>query len=103
MKKYALALLASSFLYSHYSVALPINEREDIQENRINQGVASGELTRLELHRLNKQQTYIDVKEAQYKSDGKFTARERASIQNKQNQASRSIYRQKHDEQNRPD
>ena len=37
-----------------------------------------------------------------YKSDGTLTGAERRDLQHEQNQASHDIYRQKHDEQDRP-
>lgn len=79
-----------------------INARERRQERRIHQGVRSGELTRREARRLQAQQARIRVNEAYARrSGGRFTARERARIQRQENRASRRIYRQKHDRQDR--
>ncbi len=79
-----------------------VNARERRQERRIHQGVRSGELTRREAGRLQAREAKIRVDEAYARrSGGRFTARERARIQREQNRASRHIYRQKHDGQDR--
>ena len=79
-----------------------VNARERRQEQRIHQGVRSGELTRREAERLQAEQARIRVDEAfARRSGGEFTARERARIEREQNKASRDIYRQKHDRQDR--
>jgi hypothetical protein len=98
-----------SFLAVIISVALPlmglaqgINDRQQNQRARIRQGVRSGELTRREAGRIQARQARIRVNEAYARrSGGEFTARERVRIQRQQNRASRQIYRQKHDRQDR--
>jgi hypothetical protein len=79
-----------------------VNARQQHQAARIRQGVRSGELTRRETRRVVETQRDIRQLERAYKSDGRLTARERADLHHEQNQASRQIYRQKHDEQDRP-
>jgi len=80
----------------------PVNARQNRQEQRITQGVRTGELTRRETVRLASEQARIDVMEARARqSGGEFTVRERARIQRELNQASRHIYKQKHDGQDR--
>jgi hypothetical protein len=78
-----------------------IDARQTHQEQRIDQGVASGELTRREAHRLTHQQNTIDRYETRAQADGKVTAKERHRLTHAQNHASRSIYRNKHDRQDR--
>jgi len=78
-----------------------INRREANQKHRIQQGVRSGELTRRESARLVREQAHIRAMERRARSDGEVTARERARLQHELNQASRHIYRQKHDGQDR--
>jgi len=73
-----------------------INKRERNQAKRIGQGVRSGELTGRETVRLGKQQVKIHRQERRFKSDGNFTKLERARVHKRQNYASRSIYRAKH-------
>ena len=78
-----------------------IDERQANQEQRIDQGVASGELTRREANRLTHQQNAIDRYETRAQADGKVTKHERRHLTHAQNHTSRSIYRQKHDRQDR--
>ncbi len=79
-----------------------INSRERNQQQRIRQGIRSGELTRHEVLRLERQQARIRFNEARARhSGGAFTSRERARIQRQLNHSSRKIYRQKHDRQDR--
>ncbi|MCI0339394.1 MAG: hypothetical protein L0226_17620 [Acidobacteria bacterium] len=79
-----------------------INGRQQHQQQRIRQGIRSGELTRRETARLQATQARIRVNEAfARRSGGAFTGRERLRIQRQLNHSSRSIYRQKHDRQDR--
>ena len=79
-----------------------VNARQHNQRDRIQQGVRSGELTRRETRGLAEQQRDIRQLERAYKSDGTLTGAERRDLHHEQNQASRTIYRQKHDAQDRP-
>jgi hypothetical protein len=79
-----------------------VNVRQERQQARIRQGVRSGELTRREAHRAREEQRDIRQLERAYKSDGTLTRAERVDLHREQNQASRQIYRQKHDAQDRP-
>jgi hypothetical protein len=78
-----------------------IDKRPMNQERRIDQGIASGELTKREAARLDRGQDRVDNLENNAKADGTVTRRERARIHHAQNVESRRIYRQKHDAQNR--
>jgi hypothetical protein len=79
-----------------------INNRQQNQQQRIRQGVRSGELTRREAARLQTREARIRVNEAYARrSGGAFTLQERARIQRQLNRTSRDIYRQKHDNQDR--
>jgi hypothetical protein len=79
-----------------------INARQQVQRERIQQGVRSGELTRRETHRAVDDQRDIRQLERAYKSDGEFTRAERRVVTQEQNQAGRQLYRDKHDAQDRP-
>jgi hypothetical protein len=76
-----------------------IDQRQMNQEQRIDQGVASGQLNQREANRLERGQQRVDNMENRAKSDGVVTARERNRIQHAQNVESKRIYRQKHDRQ----
>jgi uncharacterized membrane protein YebE (DUF533 family) len=78
-----------------------INERQHNQQERIRQGIKSGELTRREAVRLEKEEARIRANERRAKSDGKVTAAERARLEKELNKASQDIHEQKHDEQDR--
>ena len=73
-----------------------VTERQQSQQARINQGVASGELTRKESVKLQAQQRAIKAEKKAFKADGKVTAAERAKLRADQNRASRNIYNKKH-------
>jgi hypothetical protein len=76
-----------------------IDKREANQEARIQQGVASGQLTPHEAARLEKGQQHVENLEAKAKADGVVTGKERATIAHAQNVQSHRIHRQKHDRQ----
>lgn len=79
-----------------------VNARQQHQQQRVRQGVRSGELTRRETRNVAEEQRDIRQLERAYKSDGELTRAERADLHHEQNQASRDIYQQKHDAQERP-
>jgi len=78
-----------------------INHREYREQKRIGEGIRSGELTRREARRLESGMARIRVDERFARADGVVTPRERARLQRELNHESRSIYRQKHDGQDR--
>ena len=104
MKKLIFASLFMLFLAAAgYAQSTPaVDQRQQNQRGRINQGVASGEVTSVEAAKLRSEQRRVKRAERRAKADGKVTKRERANLQRKQNQASRDIRRQKHDGQERP-
>lgn len=78
------------------------NVRQHKQHERIEQGVKSGELTKKETKDLAKDQREIRQEEKAFKSDGTLTKDERQELHQDQNAASKEIYAEKHDEQERP-
>lgn len=78
-----------------------VNKRQHKQHARIHQGVKSGELTRTEAKSLRADQRAIRAEEREFKSDGKLTKAERKELHQDQNEASRDIYREKHDQDKR--
>jgi hypothetical protein len=78
-----------------------IDRREHREQVRIREGIRSGELTRREAGRLEAQQARIRVDERFARADGHVSYRERARLDRELDRASRSIYRQKHDRQDR--
>lgn len=73
-----------------------IDRREANQQRRIYQGIKSGSLTPKETYRLQRQQGSINAQEARFKSDGNLTNRERRVLHHRLNNASKNIYRAKH-------
>ncbi len=101
MKWFAVAALVAAMV-PVCGLAQSINERERNQQQRIRQGVRSGELTHREALRLEREQARIRLAEARARrSGGEFTLRERARVQRELNQSSRHIRHQKHDRQDR--
>ena len=73
-----------------------IDAREQRQQERIQQGVQSGQLTRGEANRLEAQQGRIQAREDRMKANGNLTGRERAALTRQENRASRNVYCKKH-------
>lgn len=78
-----------------------VNARQHTQNERVRQGVRSGELTRTEAQGLREDRREIRQLEREYKSDGVLTRDERRDLQQEQNEYSRSIYQEKHDDERR--
>jgi hypothetical protein len=76
-----------------------IDARQANQEKRIQQGVASGQLTPREASRLEKGEARIEKAEARAKADGVVTGQERKHLLNMENRESQAIYKEKHDKQ----
>jgi uncharacterized membrane protein YebE (DUF533 family) len=73
-----------------------INQRQANQQNRINQGVASGQLNARETAKLQRGQQHVANMKANAKADGVVTRGERAQIRHAQNVQSNRIYNKKH-------
>jgi hypothetical protein len=73
-----------------------IDQLQAKQQARINQGVASGQLTAKEQARLQGQQKHIAANKSAAKADGIVTQSERRGLKHQQNHASREIARKKH-------
>lgn len=98
----SLALMIALFPMTGLAQDHSINDRQRDQQQRIRQGIRSGELTRSEARRLEMEQARIRRDEARARrSGGQFTLRERARIQRELNHSSRDIRRQKNDRQDR--
>ncbi len=75
-----------------------IAQRKDNQQDRIAQGVKSGQLTAGETSRLENREQGInrEVSADKQANGGKLTGADRKAINQSQNRTSRSIYRDKH-------
>jgi hypothetical protein len=97
------ALVAAAALPVAAQTSTPlVDQRQQNQEARIQQGVQSGQLTPREAAKLEKGQAKVQAAEDKAKADGKVTAKERAKLAKKQNRQSRKIYKEKHDAQKMP-
>lgn len=96
------AIVLASAVCSFAQEKTPVvDQRQQNQEQRIDRGIKSGQLTRREAARLRAQQRKIRADKAKAKADGKLTARERAKLRREQNRASRAIHRKKHNGRHR--
>jgi hypothetical protein len=78
-----------------------VDARQHHQQQRIAQGVRSGELTAAETRRLEREKRHIRREERRYMADGQLSRAERADLQHDLNRSSRHIYNEKHDNQQR--
>lgn len=82
------------------SLAAPrqVNQRLENQQDRINQGIKSGELTRKEAGNLEAKDARIKNNERfdRKQDNGKLTPADRKSLNKQLNKASRNIYKDKH-------
>ncbi len=76
-------------------------QRNVNQQQRIEQGVKSGQLTNREVGKLERGQAKINNKEARAGADGHVAANEQKGIQKAENKQSKRIHREKHDAQKR--
>jgi hypothetical protein len=75
-----------------------VNQRKEDQQDRIAQGVKSGQLTAGETSRLEHQEAGINREERGMRAqdNGHLTKTDRKTLHQQQNQESRRIYRDKH-------
>ena len=93
-------LTATSFAHSKTKVPVA-HKRQVEQQQRIRQGIRSDELTKREVRSIEREQRDIHQEIRASKSDGIVTGAERRDIMQEQNQASRHIYRAKHNRRDR--
>ena len=73
-----------------------INDRIAEQQKRIDEGIASGQLTRAEADILQDNLNWIKAEETRLKADGKLTPKERARLNKMLDRNSNMIYKKKH-------
>jgi hypothetical protein len=80
------------------TVAQAVDHRHFDQQRRIDHGIRNGSLTPGETRRVEHQQASIDRQESRmrYRHGGRLTYRDRTVLQHRENNASRHIYRAKH-------
>ena len=76
-----------------------INQRQDVQQNRIERGIYDGQITRSEAGRLEQGERSIDRAQRRAEADGHVTGQERARIDRMTDREGRQISRQSNDRQ----
>ncbi len=92
------ALPAAGFAQTTKQERNHINARKENQQDRVAQGVKSGQLTAGETARLEHQESGINREERGMRAEdnGHLSAQDRRTLAKQQNQESRRIYRDKH-------
>jgi hypothetical protein len=97
---------AALLVTSEASAAGPgrIRNRKENQQDRIAQGVKSGQLTAGETAKLERKEGALNQEERDMRrlDGGKLTPQDRRTINRQQNRLSRQIYREKHDAETQP-
>lgn len=98
ISKFYTVALVGGMLSLASAQAATINQRRENQQDRIAQGVASGQLTARETSRLEGREARLNrgIRDDREDHNGHLTGRERTQIHRQQNHLSRSIYRDKH-------
>jgi len=97
-----LALFATALLSGAAFADTPAEkdqQRDVNQQQRIENGLQSGQLSTKEAGRLEREQQHVDRMEARDLKDGHMSAGEQLRLDKAQDAASADIYRQKHDAQ----
>jgi hypothetical protein len=101
MKSHRIAIATALLLgVSSFAVlrAAEVDQRQEKQQDRIEQGEKSGELTNKEAKHLEKEHKAIgkEIKADRAANGGKLTKEEKKDINQQQNKESKQIYRKKH-------
>ena len=100
-KSFTTLAISGVFLASSMFAAGRIAQRRKNQQDRIAQGVKSGQLTAEETARLETKEAAVnkEVRAERTLNGGKLTPAEKRQVNRQQNQLGRNIYAQKHDAQ----
>lgn len=88
--------LIAGIVMADSALAGRVGNRQTRQQERIAQGVQSGEISKREFVSIQREQRHIQRAKKHALSDGKLTPAERIRLERKQNRASHHIYRAKH-------
>ena len=92
----AVTVLTTGAAWSQNTPAEQDQQRDVNQQQRIEQGLQSGQLSTKEAGQLERQQQHVDNMEAHDMKNGPMTAEEQRKLDAAQNHASNSIYADKH-------
>ena len=101
MKLKLTAIAAALFCGSAFAQTGTV-QRDVNQQERIEQGLKSGQLTTREASRLEREEAKVERDQARALRDGTLSPAEKARLAREQNKVSRDIYREKHDAQKQP-
>ncbi|MGH9657807.1 MAG: hypothetical protein ACRD96_04630 [Bryobacteraceae bacterium] len=102
MKRFIVAAILAGALATPDAWAQRVKKRQKAQQERIDEGVKSGELTKKEALKLEKQEAKLHQEIKKDRADGGgLTRKERVKIEHKQDKMSEKIARDKHDNQTR--
>jgi len=91
-------LLSATVTQPFLAWAGEIGERQKRQQERIGEGIASGELKPKEAIKLEAEEAKIRREKRRFKrNDGKLGPKERAKLNKDLNEVSKDIYKEKHD------
>ncbi|MGA2714199.1 MAG: hypothetical protein ABSG41_13920 [Bryobacteraceae bacterium] len=101
MKRFTINGLTTGFMLAATMVSMnaqTVNQRRENQQDRIAQGVKSGQLTAHETASLEQKEAGLNhqIRNDRRGDNGHLTAGERARVNREQNALSRNIYRDKH-------
>jgi hypothetical protein len=91
-----LALSAGAAAWAAAPATQEVTQRDVNQQQRIEQGLQSGQLTTHEAGKLEKDEAHVDKLEQRDLKDGKLTSKETAQINAAQNRVSNQIAQDKH-------
>ncbi|MCE5233170.1 MAG: hypothetical protein ABFC67_10465 [Mizugakiibacter sp.] len=95
-----LAVAGLGFVLAAQAQTAGSETRRDVdQQQRIERGLQSGQLTTREAAKLEQGEAHVDRVEQRDLRDGSLSARDRAQVQRAQNRESAAIHDQKHDAQ----
>ncbi len=97
------AMTTAATAYDRYGVQHEIDERQVRQEQRIQQGLRQGDLTRREYNALEAEQARIRELERRARADDRIDHYEAAQIRRAENEAGRHIYQERRDADRRDD
>jgi len=98
---YIWSLLIALAVTITFAEAARRDNRQARQQSRIQQGVKSGELTKGEAAKARAQQRGVRRAERRAEADGEVTDAEKARIEKRQDRASKTIHRLKHNDRKR--
>ena len=98
MKRFAFTTLIATGLMVAGLTAQEIQQRKENQQDRIAQGVKSGQLTAGETANLEHKEAKLnrEIRHDRKQNGGNLTNKEKRQINRQQNKLSRQIYRDKH-------